>query len=56
MELVGKLLHGLGDVDKLHGKALGSEGIRQPPDVFRVKTGVEDPQGVIPIGIAVFLQ
>ena len=56
MELVGKLLHGLRDVNNLHGKAVGGEGIRQPPDVLRVKTGVEDSQGVVPLGIAVFLQ
>ena len=56
VELVGKLLHGLRDVNKLHGKAVGGEGIRQPPDVLRVKTGVEDSQGIVPLWIAVLLQ
>ena len=56
VELVGKLLHGLGDVDKLHGKALGGKAFRQPPDILRIQTGVEDSQGVIPLGIAVLLQ
>ena len=53
---MGKVEGGCETVIRGMEEAVGGEGIRQPPDVLRVKTGVEYPQGIVPLWIAVFLQ